>query len=343
MANSLSDFIAYIKRNSIARVNRFRVSFAMPPKLTSLLTSGGTGQTFVKSINVFDDPKLKPQVTYTPVPADDLSTIQKVISLTCLMADIPGRQELASSIEYGNYSRKVVFGRSTNDFVTSFLVSGKYVEKKLFDAWHSIICDETQTAVEFYDDYISNIFVECMNENDDVLYNFELLEAYPTSVSSVRLDRTAQNQQMVMDVSWAYHRIIFGPDSRNLDKILTNDQAIPNAIPGANSGKNRILEVPGLSSLSSAVQTAVDTVSEFKGQLDGVLNVVKDVREQVRDAKMQAIEGVKVLNGVVKDVKAINNVPNDVKDEVIAVVNDTKNQIGYMKNDIQNIANYPKR
>lgn len=309
MANTLSEFVQHIKKNSIARVNRFRVHFSTPEGVDT----GETGE-----------------------------DAEKIISLTCLMAEVPGRQEQTSEIGYGNYRRKIVYGRSTNDFTTTFLVTGKYAEKKLFDSWHGMICDESQTAVEYYDNYIASIMVECLNEQDEVVYSFELTEAYPIAVSSIRLDRTAQNQQMVIDVAWAYHRMKNLPDLE--PKLPQDSQAqVPPIVPGLGSGKNRLVPIPGIDSFSSAVQTTITNVKEFRGQLQGVLRIAKDVREQVRDAKMTVIDGVKTLNGVVKDVKAIVNIPNDVKNEVIEVINGVKNQIGYLKGDINSISNYPKK
>lgn len=309
MANNLSEFISLIKRNSIARTNRFRINFALPASL------------------------IMP-------PTAELS--EKVLSLTCLITDIPSMTEQTTSISYGNYDRKIVNGRSMGDFNTTFLVTGKYQEKIVFDAWHNLINDEDNRAVEYYDNYVTTVTVDCLNENDDVVYQFELTEAYPLHIGQLKLDRTAQNQQMVLDVSWAYHKF-----NTIIDMNMTQTINIPNippiGIPGPEAGKQRLFPIPGIDQMSAAVQSAAAMGTEFRNQLQGVLAIANDVREQVRDFKMEAINGVKILNGVVKDVKAINNIPTDVKNEVIAVVTDTKNQIGYLKDDIKNISNYPKR
>jgi hypothetical protein len=310
---NLSEFINHIKKNSIARSNRFRVTFSLPYAL-----SGGKG---IKGVE----------------------TSQKIMSLTCLMVDIPGKQEKTSTINYGNYDRKVVHGRTTNDITTTFLLTGNYAEKKIFESWHDIICDESQNAVQFYDDYICGVMVECLNEQDQVVYDFELLEAYPISIGNLKLDRTAQNQQMALDIGWAYHRVVFGPDQKSLSAPAEDSFNPLAAIPGADAGKQRLFPIPELDGLSNGVKNAVDTIKGFDSQLKGVLAIANDVREQVRDFKMAAIDGVKVLNGVVKDVKSIANIPTDVKNEVVKVVVDTRNQIGYLKNEVKDFSDYPKR
>lgn len=301
-SSPLHDFISLIKKNNIARTNRYRISFSLPPSVTG---------------------------------------DAKSLALTCLIADIPGRTNSADQFEAGNYARKIVNGREYTNFTTTFLVTGKYAEKNLFDSWFNAIHDESQHAVRFYDDYIASVTVECLNEQDQTVYVFELLEAFPMSVSQIKLDRTAQNQQTVIDVDWAFHKIIYGNEQK---------PGVPNGsknglIPGVASlsGKNRLLPIPGLDSMSAAVQSAVQTVQGFREQVQGVLKVANDVREQVRDFKMAALDGVKTLNGVVKDFKAIAHVPADVKNEVIAVVNDTKNQLGSLKSDVKNFSKYPSK
>ena len=316
MASSLTEFLQIIKKNNIAKTNRFRISFSLPDKLGFALIQGGT----------------------------DLTALQKQISLTCLITDIPGVQQQTSNYSNGNYNRKIVYSRATGDFNTSFLVTGNYSEKKLFDAWNSIINDESKMAVEFYEEYISNILLESLNEQDQVVYSCQITEAYPLSVSTLKLDRTGQNQQMVLDVNWAYHRIILNNNSNNATSkpSVVNSRAVN--VAAIASGKKRLFEIPGIGSLSSSLQGYMNTVKEFRGQVKGVLDITKDVREQVRDFKMGVIDGVKVLNGVVRDIREIRNVPIAVKNELTSVVTDTRNQLGYLKNDTKLIGNpYPSR
>lgn len=331
----LGDFLNLIKKSNIARPNRFKITFTLPSALSSGSTSSSPsnpGADYMKMNSIFNQ-----QLT------SQINDVNNAISLTCMMVDIPSRQEVVSEITYGNYSRKIASGRSYSDVNMTFLVTGGYGEKKLFDAWHNIILDESNTAVQFYDDYISTVTIECLDSQDNAQYVYILEEAWPTSIGSIRMDRTSQNQQMVLDVTWGFHRITYGDDQRGAQGGIAGNGIPPVAIPGVGSGKNRLLPIPGIDQMSSAVQTAVDTIKEFKGQLDGALNVARDVREQVRDLKMTAIDGVKTINGVVKDFKALNHVPTDVRNEVVAVLNDTKNQLGSLQTDTKNFRNYPTR
>lgn len=360
MATSqLSDFINYIRKTNIARTNRFRVTFAIPDALAQGgSASGGTasaagslGSTSgIAGLSSGVDPSaymkmVGESVSQLKTVTSSLSTQNpsNIVSMTCLMIDIPGRQEQVTEISYSNFPRKIVNGRTYSEVGTTFLVTGQYAEKKFFDDWFNIINDETNHAVEFYDNYIGTITVECLDLQDQVVYMFQLMEAFPVSMGSIRLDRTAQNQQMVLDVQWAFQRISFGDGSGNVTDPQAGNGIPASAIPGVGSGKNRLFPIPGLDSFSDAVKGAVNTVKGFNEQLQGVLNVAKDVREQVRDAKMQVLDGVKTINGTIKDFKAIAHVPTDVKNEVVGVLNDTKNQLGSLTSDLKNFKNYPTR
>lgn len=328
----LTDFIQHIKKYNIARPNRYQVNFGIPTKIRQNMVD------FANSMSS-DFTKINSSRNVNEIPTD----VEKVLSLTCLMAGIPGYQEQTTSSTNGNQARKIVNGKSNGEFTTTFLVSGNYLEKKAFDVWHNLIMKESNNSFAFYDDYISQLEVICFDNQDQPVYTFYLTEAYPISVSALRLDRTAQNQQMVIDVTWAYHKFA---TLRPFDPTSKNEYTPPREATGiaAATGKNRLLPIPGLDSFSAGVKGAMDTVKGFRDQVKGALAVVSDVREQIRDAKMQVLDGIKVINGVVKDVREIANVPTAIKNEVVAVINDTKNQLGSLKADTKLIVSpFPKR
>lgn len=333
-STNLKDFINLIKKNNIAKSNRFKVTFNLPSALTTAQPDSlSAGESYMK---ILGDVKSALSTSQTTETGNN-------ISLTCLMIDIPSRQESVSEIAYGNYARKIANGRSYGAVSTTFLVTGKYAEKSLFDAWFNTIHQESNTSLEFYDNYTSTVIVECLDNQDNTVYTYTLSEAYPVSMGGIRLDRTSQSQQMLLDVEWAFFRITYGTDGRTTGDPTTGSGIPGSLVAGAGSGKNRLLPIPGLDSFSSAVQSAVSTVKEFKGQVEGALAVVQDVKNQVRDAQMQVLDGVKTINGVVKDFKAVANVPTDVKNEVVGSINAVKNQLGSLNTDVQNFSKYPTK
>ena len=333
---TMSEFLNLLKTNNIARPNRFKITFAIPDKLSnpqsSSDSSGNAGADYMKMVGGVTS-QLKSLAGTDP---------SSQIALTCMAVDIPSRQETTSEFSYGNYTRRVAYNRTFSEVNMTFLVTGQYTEKKFFDDWFNSINDETNHAVEFYDNYVSTITVECLDQQDNTVYMFQLVEAFPVSIGSLRMDRTTQNTSMLLDVSFAFFRISYG-DERGLSNPQDGNGLPGSIIPGQGSGKNRLFPIPGLDDFSDAVHNAVQTVKGFNDQLQGVLNVAKDVREQVRDAKMQVLDGVKTINGTIKDFKAIAHVPTDVKNEVIGVLTDTRNQLGYLTGDLASFTKYPTK
>lgn len=332
-SNTLSEFISHIKSNNIARVNRFRITFTMPDALIASMTAPASPKNST------------PLGSPSPQAPKNLSAT-KVISLTCLTADIPGRQLSTAPIEYGNFTRKIPYSRSTNEFSTSFLVTGKMDEKKIFDSWSNIIFDETKCSTFFYDDFISSILVESLDTDDVVVYSFELTEVYPSFISSIRLDRTAQNQQMFLDVTWAYHKVIADTDSFNSNKDNTDSST---SVPGKDGislwqgpGKSTLISDPvAIHGISDDVSDLADSDPTFSSQLSGIFNKVAEVKDRVSRDIMSKMDGVRQLNGVIKDVNAMN-IPTKPKSDITSTVRNIKNTIGNLNKDTTTIAKYPK-
>lgn len=293
MAANLSDFVSFIKKNSIARTNRYRITFTLPDGVA---------------------------------PSRGSATYEQTLSLTCLIADIPGVQNQTTAIDYGNYDRKVTFGRSISDFNTTFLLTGKYAEKRVFDAWYRLINDESQHAVEYYDNYVATIQVDCLNERDEIVYTFELTEAYPIAISNLRLDRTAQNQQMVLDIVWAFHRINYSNVDSTIKSTIEQGIVVSNTTIGAGSGVLRTDLVPSVGSLSSALQAVVASGNEAGSQVSGALAAASSIRAQVLDKAIPIPGAVNLMNGLIKDTNKLN-LPSGVKTEVLSVLSGTKNRI----------------
>lgn len=334
--SALTDFLNYIKKNNIARPNRFKITFNIPDAMSAAPAGSVDTSAGEQYMQIVGDLK-------SLIGDSSLNQTSNDIAMTCLMVDMPSKQNSVTDVRYGTYARRVVNGRSYGEVGMTFLVTGNYAEKKFFDHWLNIINDESNTSVEFYDNYVSSVKVDCLDLQDNIVYTFTLDEAYPISIGAIRMDRTSQNSQMVLDVQWTFFRVVFDDDTRSLSDPQSGDGIPPTGIPGVGSGKNRLLAIPGLDSFSDAVKSAVSTVKGFNDQLQGVLAVANDVRSQVRDAKMQVLDGVKTINGTIKDFKAIAHVPTDVKNEVVGVLTDTKNQLGSLNSDLKNFTKYPTK
>lgn len=307
---TLTDFIAHIKANSIARSNRYDIVFSLPPALLAVLADGAS---MAPSPSVGSN-------TLSPVSNGNPVGSGRIMSLSCLTADIPARSTATADQGYGNYQRRVAYDRGLGEFTTTFIITGKMDEKRLFDAWHSIIFQESNHRISYYDDYNSSIDVQCLDNADKMIYHFELTEAWPVAVSSLRLDRTSTNQQMLMDVTWAYHKMIIDPDSFNMAKDVSSFNAadVANQYNQIQNNLNPYI----IASTSDLNIPDVPNVFYTQVQANDVIKAVRRVREQIKNGNVTPQNGLMLLQQITRDFKSITGIPPTVTDSVTKSISD---------------------
>ena len=322
MGSSLSDFLAHIKKNNIVRSNRFRITFALPAALVALI--GGTASTVSTILG-------SSSVGAYNVP--NSLGVSNVISLTCMSTDIPGITIHTTESNYGSLPRQIVNGRSYDNFSTSFILTGAMIEKKLLDGWYNITFNDSNNSINYYDDYVSSLMVEQIDQNDNVIYVFELMEAFPVHVGEIKLDRTTTNQQASIDVNWMFHRIKVDPDSFSLSSITSNivpSTSLDNTIGSGLNNLNLIQTKP------SAI-TSVPLYTDNGSRVNGIISNINGVIGQVKNGAISNLDGVKLINSSYRDFNSIPSVPPQVKADVLVAVNNAKSQMSNLSTDLLTI------
>ena len=166
---NLSQFLSQSRRDSFARVNRFEVFIFSPPALNQ--------------------------------NRDAVS-----VSLYCEMASLPPVNISTKSFKiFGpTYQRPFSAEYGGEGISLTFHVDRDMKVKKFFDEWTARVVDPDSGFVGFQDEYISTLKLKQLNEQDEVTYELELLEAFPRSVNLLELNNSAQNQTHRLNVLFAY-------------------------------------------------------------------------------------------------------------------------------------------
>lgn len=316
MKEGLSQFYAYIRSKGVFRPNRYEVVFSVP----SLLLDSGK--------------------------AADLTTDAGTISLTCMNVNIPGFQVLTDENKYGNYVRKTAYDRTMENLETTFLATGEMKERKFFDMWNGMIFKD-QHRVEYYANYISSVTIKCFDTADNLIYEIELTEAYPLTVTQLNLDRSELNSTSMFSVSWAFHRIIPSDASVSvntnnvsgpIDDVVYADlpqdgdalgdfinivdpQSRSSGFPGG------ILQNP--SSINPIPETKVESIlgdikngaASVRDTVKGAVKVVNDTLTAVKEGVAPVKEAIKTVTGVIRDLKTIANMPQDIVNSTVGEIN----------------------
>lgn len=226
--STIQDFVAHIRTIGVAATNRYRITFGLPLALSESLIirpDGSFADTTVRNGN------------FTQQKAKTTTDSSRSISLMCQAANVPGYNLQMTEAKYGAYNRKMPWSKAFGEFDTTFLSSGDMNERKLFDTWLELIISRN-TSVEYYDNIIADIMIEVLDKANNVIYKIKAIEAYPSVVTSVALDRTATNATQTFQVTFTYWRL-----ETNEDKMETMQGHEGSA--GTNDGTGTVVSSTG--------------------------------------------------------------------------------------------------
>ena len=200
---SLSNFQAQVATSALARTNRFEVIIT-PPKIAQ---------------------------------RKDKS---ELASLFCEVSNLPPLNINVKAFKiYGpNHQRPIGSDYGGDGLSMTFHLDSGMAIKRFFDDWMEGIVTRDTYNVNYQDNYATSILLKQLrpseNDKDDVMYEIELIEAFPRSMNIVEFNNSAQNQTQRLTVVFAYRywrrtdikkfeQPVFTPDViRSLPQVQVN-------------------------------------------------------------------------------------------------------------------------
>jgi hypothetical protein len=167
---NLSDFTSFVREKSLSRSNRFEV-FINPPNVIG------------RSIDE-----------------------AKQVSLLCEISNLPPINLSVKPFKiFGpSYQRPITSEYGGDGISMTFHIDRDMVLKRFFDDWIEGVVRRNDYMVNYQFDYTSTITIRQLDEQNNVTYEIELLEAFPRSITLVDLNHSAQNQTNRLNVIFAY-------------------------------------------------------------------------------------------------------------------------------------------
>lgn len=154
----------------LARTNRFEVVITPPAKLAGKLDDSYLSSLYVEQASI---------------PGINISTKSfKIFG--------PSYQRPISS-EYGGEGLSITFH-----------VDRDMKVRRFFEDWIHVIVDPDTFTVGYQADYISDVRIKQLNEQDNVTYDILLKEAFPRSINVMELSNSSDNQTHRLNVLFAY-------------------------------------------------------------------------------------------------------------------------------------------
>jgi len=173
------------KRTGVAKSNRFAIYMNLPLvsiNPTKILTNIVSGN--FNPMQVFNDPR--------------------DISLLCESCSLPGRQIATNEHFTRMKAIKKTYGYLNEDVTFSFLLTGDYYMKGVFDSWQGSIVNYERGTLNYREDYTSNVVIQQLNQQNIPIYTCTLRNAFPTTVSSIELANSNDNQIARVSVTMSY-------------------------------------------------------------------------------------------------------------------------------------------
>ena len=198
--NSIDNLKAVIsKKGGLAMQNRFQIFFT-PPTANS-----------VKSLLNQDIGSLIGDLAKNAISggsAKNLIPDPRDISILCEAVSFPGRQ--ISTIDYiaERQGIKVPYSVINEDVSMTFLLTNDYFIKKMFDAWSTGIFDVEKYRAGYKKDFVTDIVIQQLDQNNVPVYSVRLEGAFPTTISAINLDNNSENTIQKMTVTMSYENYI---------------------------------------------------------------------------------------------------------------------------------------
>lgn len=135
------------------------------------------------------------------------TTSGSVLNLMCDSTSLPGRQITTLDYQSHKQSIKIPYGFMNEDVSFTFLLTGDYYAKKVFDAWNQATIDFANYRANYLLQYTSDVRVYQMikgEQGDRIGYGVVLKHAFPITVGGLNLDNSAENTVQRLGVVMTY-------------------------------------------------------------------------------------------------------------------------------------------
>tara|TARA_B100000029_G_scaffold33924_1_gene32054 strand:+ start:238 stop:978 length:741 start_codon:yes stop_codon:yes gene_type:complete len=127
------------------------------------------------------------------------------VSLKCESIAFPGRNiDTTPDTNIYGPTREIATGFSFADITATFQCSSDLKEKEFFENWQKASFNAQTWAMQFYNDYIGEIQIYLLDEQDNRRYGVKIWECFPKTLEQQVLNYGTINEQLKISVTFSY-------------------------------------------------------------------------------------------------------------------------------------------
>lgn len=203
MANIIGDILSLLNGNTASSID----TFVSNVKADNLL-SPARFQVFIMG-----------DANHTP-------SASQAIMINCASCQIPSLNiNITQDKRVGIGSQQsFADGRELQPITLGFYESNSHKERQYFSGWNNKIYDIQTKRFGFFDDYKKTVIINVLDKQNNIVYQCQLLNAFPTHVSEMNKAYSSIDTYDMMNVSISYNEIqelFYPPLDNNLLSNLT--------------------------------------------------------------------------------------------------------------------------
>ena len=127
------------------------------------------------------------------------------VSLKCESISFPGRNiDTTTDTNIYGPTREIATGFSFADITATFQCSSEMNEKIFFERWQESSFNINSWAMRFYKEYVGEIRIFLLDEQDQRRYGVKLWECFPKNIAEQTLNSGTINEQLKLNVTFSY-------------------------------------------------------------------------------------------------------------------------------------------
>lgn len=158
------------------------------------------------------------------------------MDVLCTSVNLPGRQIMTLDKKIGSIFEKVAYDQAYDDINMSFLMLNDYGARKYFESWQNLALDQDTYTIGYKTDYARNVKIQQLRKGleinapnllqsvasrfadqildnvdlpinigaKDVVYECELMDAFPTTMDMIQLGNSQNDQVLQLNVQLSY-------------------------------------------------------------------------------------------------------------------------------------------
>ena len=207
-----------------------------------------------------------PLVKTVDVGTANFYELSRSLSLQCETAELPGKNLITDDVKIYGPTFKIPYQTQYNDISLTFLCTGNFYERSLFDAWINMIMPTDTNNLRFpkgsgidstgADGYLTEIIIKQYDDIENEIYNVKLIDAFPTGIQAQSLSWSDDGFHR-LTVVFSYLRYVterksvnpgeeyVSDDSSNVEPERAGGYVATNYLGGHDGGDNPQNAEPG--------------------------------------------------------------------------------------------------